>query len=400
MKDFATRPSSWFFAFAMLNATCAGPPNVTNRVAQFGKILPPQRGVYLGQTQFNEGDISAFERAIGRRVAIAGDISVMQGQEEAGEKGSLQFNVPLAEKYWQQGAFVLSGAYEVTPGHKPFTVDKLLRGRYDDELKRLAAQFREFGKPTLFGAAREPNGVLAPYSGGFGPNGDKSTGWAEATGRDKAEFNPPNGPPGNPNLYSGLGNPNIDDGIERLAAAHRYYYDFFVRREGLSFLTFETMGWAVPTWEKTPQPIAHFDEFYPLIADYSDWVSINFYMWTESENEETGEPIPEPPMEQYLNALKRVMQQLRQVAPEKPVLLTEVGFAKPNRAEKIVRGLTAITQDYPEIKGFINWGGDMRILPGTTEANAFRQVIDKNPELFHSRVIVHGRTGVGTEGEK
>jgi hypothetical protein len=32
---------------------------------------------------------------------------------------------------------------------------------------------------------------------------------------------------------------------ERLKAAHRYYHDFFVRREGLKFLTFETMGWAV-----------------------------------------------------------------------------------------------------------------------------------------------------------
>lgn len=349
-------------------------------------ILPPESGVYLGQTDLAEGDIASFERAIGRGVAIAADLSVMRGQEEAGEEGSLSFNVPLARKYWERGAVVLVGAYEATPGHKPFTVDKLLRGEYDDDLKKLAGQFRAFGKPMFFSTAREPNGVLAAYSGGFGPRGDKSAGWAEATGRDKAEFQPPAGPPGNPDLYAGLGNAEINDGIERLAAAQRYYYDFFVRREGLSFLTFETMGWVVPTWGKKARPIAQFDEFYPLIADYSDWVSINFYMRTEPMNDDTGKPNPEAPMDQYLNALKRVVEQLRRIAPGKPILITELGFAEPNRVEKIRRGLETIIHDYPEIKGCINWGGEMAIHPGTPAGNEFRKIIQENPSLFPGTV--------------
>lgn len=366
---------------------CTSPPDADNDTERSEKIVPPEIGVYLGQTEIEAGDIAAFERATGRSVAIAADLSIVQGQEEAGGDG-LHFDIPLARKYWKRGAVVLVGAYEATPGHKPFTVDKLLRGNYDDDLKKLAAQFRAFGKPMFFGTAREPNGVLATDSGGFGPHGDKSTGWAEVTGRDKAEFQPPEGPPGNSDLYAGLGNPEINDGIERLAAAQRYYYDFFVRREGLQFLTFETMGWAVPTWEKEPQPIAQFDEFYPLISDYSDWVSINFYMWTEPLNEDTGETISEAPMEQYLNALRRVMGQLRRVAPGKPVLITELGFAEPNRVEKIRRGLEAIVRDYPEIKGCINWGGDMAIRPGTPAAAAYKQLLDENAGLFHSRVHV------------
>jgi hypothetical protein len=351
-----------------------------------GKILPPETGVYLGQTELNTGDIAAFESATGRRVAIAADLSVMSGQEEAGEEGSLRFNVDLARNYWQRGAVVVVGAYEACPGHKPFTVDKLLRGRYDKALKKLASQFREFGEPMFFSTAREPNGVLAPYSGGFGPYGDKGAGWAERTGRGTTEFKPPAGPDGKRDLYAGLGDDKVDDGIERLAAAQRYYYDFFIRREGLTFLTFETMGWVVPTWLSEPEPIARFDTFYRLVADYSDWVSINFYMWTEPENEDTGQANPEPPIEQYLGALSRAMEQVGRLAPDKPVLITELGFAEPNRAEKIRRGLQEIIMRHPQIKGIIQWGGDFAIHPDTSAGSVFRQVIDKYPNFFHSHV--------------
>jgi hypothetical protein len=350
------------------------------------KILPPETGVYLGQTEFTTGDIAAFESATGRRVAIAADLSVMSGQEEAGDEGSLRFNIGLARKYWQRGAVVLVGAYEACPGHKPLTVDKLLRGRYDRALKNLASQFREFGKPMFFSTAREPNGVLAPFSGGFGLYGDKSAGWAERTGRGSTEFKPPAGPDGNRDLYAGLGDDKVDDGIERLAAAQRYYYDFFVRREGLTFLTFETMGWVVPAWLPEPEPIAKFDTFYKLVADYSDWVSINFYMWTEPVNENTGQANAEPPVEQYLKALSRVMEQIGRLAPDKPVLITELGFAEPNRAKKIHRGLQEIIMQHSQIKGIIQWGGDFAIHPGTPAGAAFKKVIEEHSKLFHSSV--------------
>jgi hypothetical protein len=359
-------------------------PEKANDSQAHGKILPPETGVYVGQTQLNPGEIAAFEQAIVQPVAIAADLSVMHGQEEPGEEGALWFDVAKAREYWEKGAVVCVGAYETTPGHHPFTVDKLLRGEYDQDLKKLAAQFREFGRPMFFGAAREPNGVLAPYSGGYGPDGDEGVGWAERTGRWRGEFIPPAPPPRNQTLYDGLGDPSLDDAIERLAAAQRYYHDFFVRREGLGILTFETMGWAVPTWESEPREISSFDEFYRLVADYSDWVSINFYMWTEPADD--GTPQPEPPIDHYLRCLDRVMEQLSRLAPEKPVLITELGFAEPSRVEKIRRGLTAIIKDYPQIKGFIQWGDFAAIRPGTPAARTFRQVIDANAEYFHHNI--------------
>ena len=59
--------------------------------------------------------------------------------------------------------------------------------------------------------------------------------------RGLAEFNPSKFP--NKALYTDLGDPNVCDGVERLIAAQRYIYDFLVRKEGLKFLTFDTMGW-------------------------------------------------------------------------------------------------------------------------------------------------------------
>ncbi len=351
-----------------------------------GKILAPEQGVYLGQTELKRGDIAAFERAIGRQVAIAADLSVMTGQEEAGEH-NLSFDVKRAQTYWERGSVVVVGAYEAYPGHKPFTVDKLLRGAYDRDLERLASQFRAFGKPMFFTTAREPNGVLAPYLGGFGPRGTRGIGWAERPGHGYAEFKPPAGPAGNPDLYAGLGDPNILDGIERLAAAQRYYYDFFMRRHGLGFLTFETMGWAVPVWDTDEAPLARFEDLYPLIADYADWISINFYMATEHEDEVTGRRIPEPPLDRYLTRLRAFMKKVKRLAPGKPVLLTELGFGAPNRVEKIRRGLREILRQYPQIKGVICWGDDFAIRPGTPEAAAFKGVINERPEAFHVRVI-------------
>jgi hypothetical protein len=109
-------------------------------------------------------------------------------------------------------------------------------------------------------------------------------------------------------------------------------------------------------------------------------------MFTEPENEDTGQANPEPPIEQYLRALSRAMEQVGRLAPRKPVLITELGFGEPNRAEKINLGLQEIIMQQPQVKGFIQWGGDFAIKPGTPAGDAFKQVIEKHPKFFHSHV--------------
>jgi len=363
-----------------------------------GKVLPPETGLYLGQTTFGEGEVSLLEQAIGRKVPIILDPALVSGQEEAGE-GELSFNIEEAREYWERGYVVAVAAYEAYPGHSPFTVDKLIRGDYDEELGELAAQFRAFGKPMFFMTAREPNGVLSPYYGGFGPEGDKSFDWAFDQKKGFAEFTPPAGPEGNPDLFEGLGENDQNDGIERLAAAQRYYYDFFVRREGLTFLTFESMGWVVgPPIEVVgpPDPAeeherallakARFWDLYDLIKDHCDWVSINWYVDTHPE-EEPGEPPPVVrPIADFIESMDAFLTELEQVAPGKPVLLTELGFPPPQADEKMAQGMELFLS-HGNVKGAVFWV-DMDIMsqvrPGEPEAAVLRDMVENSPESFPS----------------
>jgi len=353
-------------------------------------IAPPDGGMYIGQSEITEGARETLEQAIGRKAAIWARMDIMTGMEESDEH-ALNFNLQAAQDAWDNGYVVMVGAYEAHPGHGSFTVDKLLNGEYDEDLARVAEQFRQFGKPMFFSTAREPNGVLSQYMGGFGPDGDQ--GWE--AGDLVGQFTPPETPSGNPDLYDGLGDDTVCDGIERLAAAQRYYYDFFVRREGVDFLTFETMGWVVPIWEG-PEPETEvcldWKVFYDLLEGYADWVSINFYLFGEQEQLVVTD---------YLDYFDDFMtDNVRKVAPDMPVLITELGFCGEQVPEKITQGLNHFLSNYPEINGFMLWGDydmDCQIEPGQ-EGDAFKAVIEANPDMFKSCVsLSDGSTLPGCE---
>ncbi|MFT5465128.1 MAG: hypothetical protein ACI8UO_000214 [Verrucomicrobiales bacterium] len=361
----------------------------------FAAAIPlPKKGLLLGQTVMNPGDLEAFEKAVDRKVAFVFDPSIVQGQEDV---GSLRFNESLAKKYGDAGYVIAVAAYEAYAGHKPFTVDKLIRGEYDAELKELAAGFRAFGKPMMFFTAREPNGVLMPYLGGYGPDGTEGFGWAESNDGGFSDFQPPAGPEGAPKLFEGLGNPEINDGLERMAAAQRYYFDFFKRREGLTNLMFESMGWAIfPVSSIDDPPGTHaykiwesidFEVLYPMIADYSDWISLNWHLNTNPVDDDGNGAIVIP-LDDFFRDLEDFMESVKRLAPDKPVIVTELGFPGPNEAEKVGRGMSTLLS-YPQVKGVALWGSgrggepDQLIRPDTEGAKAFRALIEKYPDAFH-----------------
>jgi hypothetical protein len=353
---------------------------------------PPGGGIYLGQYNFDSADISTFEEAIGRKVAFwSPHCQVADATPEC------------VQEAWSNGYFEMTGAFEASPGgdnFDGFTVDRLLRGEYDDHLAGIAAEIRAMGRPLFFSAGREPNGVLSEYMGGFGADGSESLGWALQNERGLAEFDPSAFP--NAELYADLGDPAVCDGVERLIAAHRYYYDFFVRREGIDFLTFDTMGWAalppmdpsdvIPgTYEHTLMASCmSFESFYPG-DEYVDWVSINWYMIDE---------LGVATNQDHLDNLDRLMEVVRRVAPNKPVMLTELGFPdglntdSAVAAEKVTVGLNHILDNHLEIGAISMWSdpppGDdsfsfsCLVRPGTQQGNAFRQVVEDNSDRFHS----------------
>ena len=339
-----------------------------------------------------------------RKVALFCPHKVMLNSEEEPPR----FDPQAAERCWQEGYLVMVGAYEATPRHG-FTVDKLLAGDYETELTRFAEELRQFGKPMFFSTAREPNGVLGIYLGGFGPDGTEPGHWAGQNGKGLAEFDPSKFP--NPELYAGLGDPRKCDGLERMAAAQRYYHDFFVRREGLGFLTFDSMGWAA-LYDLNPEDPSEAGSHEKLLAEscrsfetvypgdaYVDWLSITWYMWSDGDG-------PIIPIEKHLSNLDRLMTTIRKVAPGKPVLIAELGFPDPDptvSAEKVTRGLTAILEKYPEINAAALWsesgGGTIEvdpflIQPGTPQGDAFKAIVDAHPDRFHSCAFFTDGSGI------
>ncbi|MFO0775091.1 MAG: hypothetical protein U0172_10560 [Nitrospiraceae bacterium] len=391
------------------------------------KIVPhPNGGMYLGQYEWVPGDIATFESASGRKTALW---SKHRGSWANGYDayGQPHFDVQEANAAWQEGKVIVVQAYNVHPSPDEseapagFTVDKLLSGQYDADLSRFAAELRQFGKPMFFISGREPNGIGADYFGGFGAVGDKSLQWALENKRGLAEFNPSRFPYAS--LYSDAGNAQVCDGAERLKAAQRYYYDFFVRREGLQFLTFDTMGWAVKQVNQIDYDLSElpatidrayarqlleschaFANMYPGDT-YVDWVSINFYMLDYYAADLPGLTQDYVvSVDEHMRELDKLMAEIKVIAPAKPVFIMELGFPdglsqnSSWAAQKISQGLPRMLATYPKINGFAMWSAhpswmsffpwDCLIRPLTQQGAALKSVLVTTPTKFHSCVYL------------
>lgn len=394
------------------------------------KIAPPTgRGIYVGQYEWKKGDIDKLEASTGIKACLGSKDTVIEPDHD----GHPIFDVNAAEKQWSEGRIVIAEAYEAIPdpdhmSYKDFTVDKLLKGEFDSQLKRLANQFRQFNKPMFFVTAREPNGIGAKYFGGFGPNGDKSIHWAIENKKGFDQFDPSSFPNAS-RLYADLGKPTVSDGVERLIAAQRYYYDFFVNRENLKFLTFDTMGWAVYyTPDKVKQELEDlpnnvdkeyaqrlltnsfdFETFYPG-DQYVDWVSINFYTLDFYAKDWQGmQQDFLVPNSYYKLALQHTMNKIDKVAGNKPVFFLELGFPdgknqdSERAANRIRYFIPEIINNYPKIQAFFMWSNhdswadyfpyDTLIRPGTRQGNALKDLMQRNRSIFRSCVrFSDGRT--------
>jgi hypothetical protein len=232
-----------------------------------------------------------------------------------------------------------------------------------------------------------------------------------------AEFDPSGFP--NASLYADLGDSEVSDGVERLIAAQRYYHDFFVRREGLTFLTFDSMGLAAIPWQDFVEEFEvltgdpnyalirtsyGFDHVYPG-DEYVDWVSITWRMmdWSETNT----------PITVQLAIFAAAMAEIRATAPDKPVLIIEMGFPygeNPDSewaAEKVTAGMNELITEYPEVGGSAMWSQiagldpmDALVRPGTAQGDAFREIVEANAVRFHSCVYFSDGSQMPTCEEK
>lgn len=398
------------------------------------KIIPhPNGGIYLGQYEWESGDIKTFQAAAGM-----GTSHYHSGRGHWGfgyVSGQPHLDVSAANAAWNAGKVIVVQCYNTHPGSDDehptgFTVDQLLAGVYDSNLSTFAAELRTFGKPCWFQCGREINGIEAAWWAGWGPNGDQDTAWAMNNEDAYNNFAPPAPPSGAPaDLYADCSGPTIPDGLGRLKAAQRYYHDFFVRREGLTFLTFDSTGWNVryykdatdnqdnydsgdyPGHESYALSVFDnmtFDNFYPGDR-FCDWPSVTFYpldYYDANWSWLSGNDILFANAD-WIASLARVMAQIAAVTT-KPVLLAECGFPDGMNsntvrgASKVTDCLSAMLDTFTQIGAVSMWANpaslfvndvfpyDCLITPGSLQATALRNVIAARPGKFHSEVYLTG----------
>lgn len=405
-------------------------------------IIPhPNGGIHLGQYEWTALDIKTFQEAAGMSVS---HYHSGRGNWALGYvSGHPHLDVSAASAAWNAGKVIVVQSYNLYAGTDDehpsgFTVDQLLAGAYDSNLATFAAELRSFGKPCWMQCGREPNGVGQDYMGGWGSDGTQTTSWAITNENGYSQFTPPAVPSGAPaDLYSGCSGATMPDGVGRLKAGQRYLYDYFVRREGLTFLTFDTQGFNV-RYYKDPsnnQDLSDANDYagheayaltllqrcsdpaywYPGDA-YCHWVSLTLYLldyrqsdWSWMRNGDPSGWIPDIliPNADWLTSLDRMMTQIAGVT-SRPVLLAEFGCPDGMNsntvygASKVTDAFNAILDTYPQIGAVSMWSNhsswfvadyfpyDCLITPGSLQATALRNVIAAHPGKVHAAVYFTG----------
>lgn len=361
------------------------PPSLAN-----SKIIAPPNGVYFGQYEWTAGEIAAVQTATGLTTS---HYHSGRGHWAFGYvSGHPHLDVTAANNAWNAGKVIVVQAYNLYAGTDTehptgFTVDQLLAGTYDANLSTFASELRSFGKPCWFQCGREPNGAGQDYMGGFGTTGTTSLAAAIAANTAYNQFTPPSPPSGAPaNLYAGCSGATMPDGIGRVKAGQRYLYDFFVRREGLNFLTWDTQGFSVRYYKDATENQEQYDSadyganqayaltllqrcsdpanWYPGDA-YCDWISLTWYFldyYDANWSFLNGSDILIPNSD-WLSSMSHMYTAIQTVS-SKPILLCELGFPDGMNsnttygASKVTAGLNAILDTYTQIKAVSMWGND------------------------------------------
>lgn len=192
---------------------------------------------------------------------------------------------------------------------KTFSLTNILAGQFDDDLRTWARAARDFGSPILIEWGTEPNGDWFSWNGKW-------------NGREKI-------------------------GPARFVAAYRHIVDV-MRAAGASNLQW---AWHV-NWYDSPQAKWNrFEYYYPGDA-YCDWIGLSTYGPLTPMTRDGSESLRFKMAEAY--------PRLRRLAPDKPIVISEIGCDLHNRraradqwAKSALDGLFA--GRWPGVIGFCWW---------------------------------------------
>jgi Glycosyl hydrolase family 26 len=192
---------------------------------------------------------------------------------------------------------------------KVFTLDKILVGDFDNDLRTWASDAKNFGSPILIEWGTEPNGKWFSWNGKW--------------------------------------NGGANNGPTKYVTAYRHIVDL-MRAEGADNLQWV---WHANWLDEPEQKWNAFENYFPG-EKYCDWVALSAYGPTTPRMEDGAENFAFKMREAYPRLVK--------IAPSKPIIIAEFGCDLHNKhcdAAEWARGALAdiFSEKWPAIIGFCWW---------------------------------------------
>jgi hypothetical protein len=244
-----------------------------------------------------------------------------------------------------------------------FSLQAILDGEFDEDLRAWAAAARDFGTPLIVEFGTEVNGEWFPWNGAWNGGGE----------------------------LQGYGDPDEPDGPERFRDAYRHIISL-ARDEGADNITwvFHANDGDVPDedWNR-------FENYYPG-DEWIDWIGVSSYgVLTPFADE----------WRVFRDEMDAVYPRLAALSPEKPVVLLEFGTAGGNplgdQAEWADAALADLTGGrWPRIVGFSWWNEfwrnddrpendtTMRLQDNPALAAVFRKWVGENEAVLGRAILL------------
>jgi hypothetical protein len=308
-------------SLAIALAGCQKPADAPAQPTGPMTLAVPVKGAYTGayidfgdyEDQVTLEGIEDFENLVGKHQAIVASSSYWGEQSFPTANLQLIFrhgSVPLV--FWSPW----DRPYNEDQGPDKFSLTSIIEGKWDSYIDMWADAAKAFGHPMMVSFANEVNGTWFPWSGCFYGGG---------------------------NVVEGTKPPQYQ-GPETFKKAYRHVVDR-VRARGAYNVSwvFHAMNYSIPQeqWNLVAQ-------YYPG-PDYVDWLGLSVY----------GEQYQEDKWCDFLPLLEWPYQELCQLDPNKPIMLTEWGvgeFPQNGDKAKFFRdGFSSMSTKFPRLKAAVYW---------------------------------------------
>jgi Glycosyl hydrolase family 26 len=343
---------------------------IANLHAQSTKIAPPPTGkLYHGFYYNRPGtdnydptehdvtpeDVARYEQAVGKQTAW---IFFSDNWFE-----SRKFPAQMCKWVRDLGKvpyvrLMLRSDVDQEHSEKRFSLQKIIAGEFDGDLRAWASEAKQFGSPILIEWGTEPNGDW------FGWNGK----W----------------------------NGGAKEGPARFVGAYRHIVDL-MRAEGAGNLQWV---WHVNWYDEPEAKWNAFENYFPG-ENYCDWVGLSAYGPTT--------PLMSEGTESFRFKIDEAYSRLTRLAPGKPMIVAEFGCDLHNRHVNAAGWAKSALDDlfsnrWPAIIGFCWWNEgwqnddhkkhdtDMIILHNVDLTRVFRDEFAQHVDKIQERPIISGMT--------